>query len=191
MVFNKATLISAMTSKDKRFGELTTAVQDSIIQSGINHTQKKTGWFRHTETNLLQDLYDATTLFIAPTENTNGLYYLKLLDSDGEVTTADVSFIVERESNWKLNIKYGSNIIYTGITLEVVWLYFPSVADSIDTNSEILDLIKYASYSYMYEYFEDTDRESRNIQRFDRLLGTSSISIISEFQDMSMKPNFI
>lgn len=191
MVFNKATLISAMTSKDKRFGELTTAVQDSIIQSGINHTQKRTGWFRHTETNLLQDLYDATTLFIAPTENTNGLYYLKLLDSDGEVTTADVSFIVERESNWKLNIKYGSNIIYTGITLEVVWLYFPSVADSIDTNSEILDLIKYASYSYMYEYFEDTDRESRNIQRFDRLLGTSSISIISEFQDMSMKPNFI
>lgn len=191
MVLNKDTLVSAMISKDKRFGELSTAVQDSIIQNGIKHTQRKTGWFRHKETNLLQTLYDATTLFIAPTENTNGFYYLKLLDADGDQTTADVSFTVEREENWKLNIKYGSNIIYTGITLEAVWLYFPDVNDTINTNSEILDLIKYASYSYMYEYFEDTDRESRNVQRFDRLLGTASIGIISEFQDMAMKPNFI
>lgn len=186
MVFDKASLVKKMGKKDKRFQELSTAEQDAIIQDGINYVQDRTKWFRYFEGYYLQTLKDGDINTIATLKNPHGVDSI-ILTKNGEKTSADIDVTVNRNDNYSIGIVFNPNVTYTDIIIEIVWYIYPYLSETIDTNENIIKLIEYASYMKMYEEFEDTDREARNFSRFEKQLGTGSLNLVNEFNEMPMK----
>lgn len=185
MIFDKAFLVKKMNKKDKRFKELSTAEQDDIIQKGINYLQDRTKWFRHFEGYFLTTLRDNSINTIATLQNPTGVHSV-ILTKDDEKTSADLDVTVNRNDNYSIGVKFTDGVNYDGIIIEVIWYIYPDVNTELNTNSNIIELIQFASYMKMYEEFEDTDREARNKQRFDHLLGTGSLNLVNEFNDIPM-----
>lgn len=185
MIFDKASLIKKMNRKDKRFKELSTAEQDEIIQKGINYLQDATKWFRHFEGYYLTTLIENGINTVATLKNPNGVSSIVLTKNDEKVS-ANIDVTVNRNDNYSISIDFTDGANYDDIIIETIWYVYPDVNEDIDTNSNIIELIQYASYMKMFEEFDDTDRESRNKQRFDDLLGTGSLNLVNEFNDIPM-----
>lgn len=185
MIFDKASLIKGMNRKDKRFKELSTTEQDQIIQSGINYAQDRTKWFRHYEGYLLTALIAGSVNTIKSASTIGGVDSV-ILTKDGVKTSANLTVSINRADNYSIGLVFNDNENYTDITIETVWYKYPSVNDTIDTNPDMLDLIKFGAYMKMYEEFEDTDREARNKQRFEHVLGTGSLNLVNEFNEIPM-----
>lgn len=185
MLFDKANLIKKMNRKDKRFQELSPADQDEIIQKGINFVQDRTKWFRHFEGYYLTTLRDNNINTIATLQNPTGVSSV-ILTKDGNKISADLDVTINRNDNYSIGVEFTPNVNYDDIIMEIIWYIYPDVNSSINGSSNINELIEVASYMKMYEDFEDTDRESRQAQRFERLIGTGSLNLVNEFNDIPM-----